>query len=109
MYRESPWAPKPLHRRVSTWIVAFLAAVVLACLVFGGMAMANTAREQGAITIRDTILNSAKQCCAVEGAYPQSIDYLEEHYGLVVNDTDYAITYTSIADNMAPSVVVVPR
>ena len=49
------------------------------------------------------------QCAAVEGAYPASLKYLEEHYGLIVNHSDYAVTYEAFASNVPPSVVVVPR
>lgn len=87
--------------------LGLIAAICVAVLVFTN---AQTAiREQSAISMRTAILNSAKQCCAVEGAYPQSLKYLEDHYGLVVNDTDYLITYECYADNVVPSVVVMPR
>ena len=51
----------------------------------------------------------AEQCCAIEGAYPSSLAYLEENYGLVVNRSDYAITYEVFADNVMPNVVVLAK
>ena len=59
--------------------------------------------------VRDTVLDAAMQCCAIEGAYPSSLDYLEREYGLRVNHDDYVITYEAFAGNVMPSVVVVPR
>ncbi len=88
-------------------IVVLIAAIAVAVVVF--MTAQSAIREQSAISMRTTILDSAKQCCAVEGSYPQSITYLEDHYGLVVNNTDYVITYECYADNVMPSVVVMPR
>ena len=55
------------------------------------------------------VLDAAMQCAAVEGAYPARLSYLEEHYGLIVNHQDYAVTYEAFASNVPPSVVVVPR
>ena len=43
------------------------------------------------------------------GAYPSSLAYLEENYGLVVNRSDYAITYEVFADNVMPNVVVLAK
>lgn len=55
------------------------------------------------------VRKAAMQCAAVEGAYPARLSYLEEHYGLIVNHQDYAVTYEAFASNVPPSVVVVPR
>ena len=61
------------------------------------------------LTVRNAILDSAKQCCAIEGSYPSSLEHLEQGYGLRVNRDDYVITYEVFAENIMPSVVVVPR
>ena len=66
-------------------------------------------RRAGAAALRDSILASAKQCCAIEGSYPSSLEHLEESYGLTINHDDYVITYECFADNIMPSVVVTPR
>ena len=66
-------------------------------------------KTQGAVALRDSILASAKQCCAIEGSYPSSLEHLEESYGLTINHDDYVITYECFADNVMPSVVVTPR
>ena len=84
-------------------------AVAAALLVFVLAQLRAGAREQGALATRDSILRTARQCCAAEGSYPSSLEYLENHYGLTVNRDEYVITYESYADNIAPSVVVVPR
>ena len=68
-----------------------------------------SAKTQGAVALRDSILASAKQCCAIEGSYPSSLEHLEESYGLTINHDDYVITYECFANNIMPSVVVTPR
>lgn len=95
------------RRRLAVWA---LVIVVLAVVVFFavGAAQAST-REQSTLSVRNSIIDAAKQCCAVEGSYPPSIEHLEEHYGLIVNHNDYVISYEWLADNMLPSVVVTAR
>ena len=60
--------------------------VITACLV-ATLALAafavysvvqENAKTQGAVALRDSILASAKQCCAIEGSYPSSLEHLEE-------------------------------
>lgn len=87
-------------------------ALVLALAVggwFAAGAVGQNLREQGAVSVRNAILDSAKQCCAIEGSYPSSLEHLEQGYGLRVNRDDYVITYEMFAENIMPSVVVVPR
>lgn len=89
---------------VACCIVAVIAA---ACIAFGA-AQAST-RTQGAVALRDAVLQSAKQCCAIEGSYPASLDYLEQNYGLTINHSDYVVSYEYFAGNVMPSVVVTPK
>lgn len=93
-------------RRVVTVIVAVVLAVVL---WFTWDSATGETEAQGALSVRNAVMDAALQCAAVEGAYPSSLTYLEEHYGLIVNHADYAVTYEAFASNVPPSVVVVPR
>lgn len=86
-------------------------AIVAACIVVVALfsAMQANAKEQSAVAIRNAIMDSAKQCCAIEGNYPSSLEYLEQNYGLTINHDDYVISYESFAGNIMPTVVVTPR
>ena len=96
-------------RRMRCFLGIVIVAALAAIVVFGVPAIRENARAQGAASIRETILSSAKQCCAVEGSYPSSLAHLEDIYGLTINHADYVITYEWFADNVLPSVVVIPR
>lgn len=108
MYREL--TTDTIRRRRLRRVVAVVALCALAVLLWVGWGAAQQSmREQGASSVRTAILDAAMQCCAIEGAYPSSLDYLEREYGLRVNHDDYVITYEAFAGNVMPSVVVVPR
>ncbi len=98
-------------KRRRRWRVALaLVACVLAGALWFAWDSANVQAEaQSALSVRNAVMEAAMQCAAVEGAYPASLKYLEEHYGLIVNHSDYAVTYGAFASNVPPSVVVVPR
>ena len=105
MYHEL--TKQEIRRRTRKRMAGLLAIVLVVMLVWlSSNAIGASLREQGELSVRNAILNSAKQCCAIEGAYPSSLAYLEENYGLVVNRSDYAITYEVFADNVMPNVVV---
>ncbi len=87
------------------------ACVVVLVIALGGLGfwVRENARAQGAVALRDSILDAAKQCCAIEGTYPKSIKHLERDYGLTINHDDYVVSYEYFAGNIMPSVVVTPR
>ena len=93
-------------RRIIVFVVLAVAAVVVALGVISAQAQA---REQAALSLRESVLNAAKQCCAVEGSYPTTLQHLEDFYGLTINHDDYVVSYEWFADNVLPSVVVTPR
>ncbi len=108
MYHEL--TKQQIRQRTRRRMAGLLAVVLVAAL--GWMALdriGGALREQGELSVRNAILNSAKQCCAIEGSYPSSLAYLEKNYGLVVNRGDYAITYEVFADNVMPNVVVLAK
>ena len=57
--------------------------------------------------VRDAVRSAVLTCYAVEGAYPASIDYLKDHYGLAYNEEAYMVMYDSFATNIMPTIRVV--
>ena len=96
------------RRRLAIIGVCCVVAVFIAAWAIMGVVQAN-ARTQGAVALRDSILTSAKQCCAIEGTYPTTLEHLEQQYGLTINHNDYVVSYEYFADNIMPSVVVTPK
>ena len=93
------------HRFLAAMI---LAAVILiaAVLVWAGVSSRSSMADQ-TDSIRDTVMARALQCYVIEGAYPESLDYLKENYGLAVNTEDYRIIYIPYAENLPPEVKVI--
>lgn len=85
-----------------------IAAVILiaAALVWAGARTKDNMAEQTG-SIRDTVYARALQCYVIEGAYPESLEYLEENYGLAVNTEDYRIIYIPYAENLPPEIKVI--
>lgn len=59
--------------------------------------------------VRDAVRSAAVTCYAVEGAYPDSVDYLREHYRLAYDEERYFVTYESFAANRIPDIYVTER
>lgn len=96
----------PLMAKVFLGLIALaLLAVVFLGFTFAGKQL----HEQGASSLRKSIIDASMQCFAIEGAYPQSVKYLEDHYGIQVNHSIYVVNYEIFASNVMPSVEVVVK
>ena len=108
MYHETTFEELRRQRaRRIRLVVALVLAVVLARIAI--VAGRTLTREQGAAALRESVMRTALQCCAIEGSFPTTVRHLEEHYGLVINERDYRISYEWMGDNVPPSVVVTLR
>ena len=95
-------------RRGRLIVTIVITALILIAAVFAwaNKAAADSFEEQ-AEAIKDTVSRRALQCYVIEGAYPESLDYLVENYGLAVNMEDYKIVYIPYAENLPPEVKVI--
>ena len=101
---------RQMRQRLITRLLTFVVVVAMAIALFFSVSIAQaSARDQAAMSLRESVLNAAKQCCAVEGSYPASLEHLESDYGLTINHNDYVVSYEWFADNVLPSVVVTAR
>ncbi len=98
-----------LQRRLRVLFYGLLILALAFIVLFFWDSARASMEEQAAASIRSSILDTAMQCCAVEGSYPMTLGYMEENYGLRVNSRDFLITYEAFASNVLPTVTVVPR
>ncbi len=56
--------------------------------------------------IESNIRKAAITCYSIEGFYPSDLDYLEENYGLVINDQEINVFYQVVGSNIFPDIMV---
>lgn len=57
-------------------------------------------------SLSSAISRDVVQCYSLEGIYPPSLEYLEEHYGLVYDKKHFFVDYRPIASNIYPDVTI---
>ena len=88
-----------------------IAIILLMILLLGGVWMlvsrVDTA-QSGAQTqfVYDAVRNAALTCYAVEGAYPEDVEYLRQNYGLAYDQDRYMVSYDAAMGNMVPVIYV---
>lgn len=98
-------------------IVKFLRGLLLplgaaAVLVFFASAVDSLNDGQGAerlSQLEQAVRRSCAACYAAEGAYPPDLEYLQDRYGLQVDEENYIVHYSAVAQNLMPDITVLAR
>jgi competence protein ComGC len=91
---------------IGTGIIVLIVLLVI-LLVWQSLAnLGERSRDSGIQVARQAVERAIMQCYALEGAYPPSLDYLREHYGLVVDTVRYAYVYEVVGGNIHPVVSI---
>ena len=56
-----------------------------------------------------TAVTRSVTCCYEEGSYPESLDYLKEHYGLHYDESKYFVDYQPIGSNIMPDITIMRK
>ena len=88
-----------------------IAILLLMVLLLGGVYMiisrlSSTQSSAQTQFVQDAVRNAALTCYAVEGAYPDDLEYLRTHYGLAYDQSRYLVTYSAFASNLLPEIYV---
>lgn len=80
-------------------------AIIIVIVVIAMNDVNKTTESESLSIVENSIRRAAIICYAQEGSYPQSIEYLEENYGLYLSD-EYIVYYDIFASNIMPTVTV---
>lgn len=78
----------------------FIGTMIMFSYGFQNSSSAN--KEEDLTRVDNAIKTAILECYSIEGEYPQSLTYLEENYGLYINEDKYTIHYMYIASNIMP-------
>lgn len=82
---------------------------IILCFYLWLTALDARQREAGRLQLETALRRSAAACYAAEGFYPPDIQYLEEHYGLQVDESRYRVFYEVFAPNLMPEITVLEK
>ena len=91
------------------WLAALLAAL---CLIFFVSSLASVDRQQGEEgrqQLETALRRAAVACYAAEGVYPPTVEYLQEHYGVQIEEGRYIVFYEIFANNLMPDITVLEK
>ena len=97
--------PPIVYRVVSVLIFVLIVVFFLMAVEYSGRSTIEKQQE----SLEDAISRDIVQCYAIEGMYPPSLEYMEQHYGLVYDKDTFFVDYQPIAANLYPDYTVILR
>ena len=86
--------------------------VVLAILLGFFTALSNLEAgqsDEGREQLENALRRASVACYAAEGGYPPNLAYLQDHYGIQVDQGRYHVFYEIFAENLMPDITVVEK
>ena len=94
-------------------ITAYAPILILVVVLLGFSLFANSMTDSNASHEKEILQNaidrSITQCYALEGVYPDNLEYLEAEYGLTYNKEHFFVDYQYFGSNLRPDITIIER
>lgn len=104
MFKDERRRPSPLRGPLISILIFLLVFIIF---TIGTNVFSGTSSQEGAERLETATRNAVIHCYSEEGAYPEDVKYLENHYGLTYDHDAYYIDYQTFASNVMPTIHVV--
>lgn len=82
---------------------------IAACFYIGVDSVFSRTKEEQKKSLEEAIQRGITHCYAVEGRYPQSLEYLKKEYGIQYDNHDFFVDYQIAGANIAPDVTIIEK
>ena len=93
-------------QKIVSYIFPFVIGAIFVCFIYGTVCSTSSYEEKSIEVIEDNIRKAAITCYSIEGYYPADISYLEENYGLVIDNQKVNVFCQSLGSNLFPDIMV---
>lgn len=91
-------------------IISLCIFLLIVLLFYQGLNSLSTGSLKRQKTSLENALNrSITYCYAVEGSYPESLDYLKQHYGVMYDQERFFVDYKVTGTNILPDVTIIVK
>ena len=98
-----------IHIITDAVIAVVLSAAVIITAVFIIRSSDESRKNENLRIIENGVRKAATECYAVEGFYPESIEYLKENYSLYIDEKICIVHYSPVSSNIMPDIRVLAK
>lgn len=89
--------------------MGLLLMLILGLFWAGIGSVSKETQEQQKKSLENAIWRDVVHCYAMEGKYPESLEYMEQHYGLSYDKNRFFVDYEIVGSNVMPDVTVIEQ
>lgn len=94
-------------RRLLFSVILFLA--VSGCFYYGVNSVSSRTAKEQKKSLEEAIQRGITHCYAVEGHYPESLEYLKKEYGILYDNDKFFVDYQVTGANIMPDVTIIEK
>ena len=99
--------PNNSYRNLIISIIIF--SCIIFCFFYGLNTVSSRTDAEALASLENAVQQGVTHCYAVEGVYPESLDYLKEHYGISYDPDKYYVDYRIEGANIMPDVTIIKK
>jgi len=89
-------------------ILPVLFTVAILIMIIAGLRQTNqSSSAEGLLILENSIKRAVIVNYAIEGRFPESIEYIENNFGIHIDRTRYVVHYRVFASNIFPEITVI--
>lgn len=91
---------------------SFFLCAVLAVVLYFSLTVSSLSKNQKLAAkqhLEEAIRRTAVACYGAEGVFPPSISYMQQHYGLQYDQSQFRVHYELFASNIMPDITVLEK
>lgn len=100
---------KQRNNSISVFIALILSVGALALFLSASDSWSNRFVQEQKETLERALTRAAVYCYSIEGAYPETLEYLEDAYGITYDKTLFFVDYQVLGSNLMPEITVIER
>ena len=104
---QKPDLKNRIFKSVNYSILLFIAVICL--FLYGIYFISNNSTTDDREILERALNRDIIHCYSVEGMYPPSLSYIENHYGLTYDHEKYIVDYEPVGGNIMPGVMIIER
>lgn len=110
-----PYKTKDYRKDRRSWIFKSLVfplalfGLVLALVAYGLNITSGRKSAEERKLAEDNLRKAVVSCYAIEGRYPDSYEYIRDHYGVKIDEERFIVHYEVFASNIMPDITLVER
>lgn len=100
------------HAAGGSWKMVFSVVVfivVLTAFLSGLSSLSDKTLKRQKESLENALMRGITYCYIEEGAYPESLDYLREHYRFVYDEDLFYVDYHAAGANILPDFTIIEK